>query len=323
MGARTLALAIPTYNRAAILEDNLRAMQPTLERLGIAVHILDDSSNGDTAALVTRLQATTQLALHYQHNLPALRHDANLVRTLTTPRTDHVWLLGDANVVGEAALAAVCAQLRGQDFVFVNGRSGPESASIEDIAADRISAFLAERAWDLSYTGATIYSQRVVQWWLSGADRKPCRNFPQLSAILGFVASGQATTASWIGTRTVHSHPRKTQSYWLKTAVEVWGKDWYDVITAHAAAFAGCDLAQVLKSHARRTTILSLKHLLVMRAAGLYTPAMYKTYRTELRACAAAPAALLPVLAELPQTLAAAMVSHRPSWQRRFLPAAA
>lgn len=317
---KTLALAIPAYNRAAILEDNLLSVRATLEELDVAVHVLDDSSNDDTAAAVARLATTTQLRIVYQRNLPPLRHDANLLHALAAPQTDFVWLLGDASKLDGPGLRAVHARLGAQDFIFVNARGGAAPNTIDHLGDDELREFMCHRAWDLSYTGATLYSRRVIDWWRADLGHRPRRNFPQLSVILGFLATGRHVTASWIGTHIVGSHPRKTESYWLGDALNVWGADWHAVIKANAAAFGGRAIGPVLQSHARNTGILSAQHLLVLRAAGRFHLRALLADRKQLQACCTVGRIGLALIAALPQAAAVAIVKARPKWQRRFMP---
>jgi hypothetical protein len=320
MGARSLALAIPTYNRPDILEENLLAMRKSLERLDIAVHVLDDSSNAETTEAIARLAQSTRIKLSYRHNQPALRHDANLISALGEPRTAFVWLLGDGCIVDDDELQHVHDALQDQDFVFVNCREGLTPASEHVLRDVQARSFIAQRAWDFSFTGATLYSRRVIDWWLADPANQPYGNFPHLSVILGYVAAHAQLSLSWIGQRVVRINARKLQSYWLADAVPVWAGDWHRVVTANAAAFDPEDLPGVLRSHSTHTRILGAKHLLVLRAAGLLDSDVLARYGKELRASSSVGGLATRAIATLPQSAAAALVAARPSWQRRYLP---
>lgn len=322
MAPRTLALAIPTYQRAEMLEENLLAMRPELERLDIPVHILDDSHDEATAGMVARLGARTRLRLAYRHNRPALRHDANLVAALGAPDADFVWLLGDGCIIEPGGLQAVHdAVQHNPDFAFVHTRQGRAPAS-QHLAGEPARRFIAGRTWDFTYTGATVYSRRVIAWWLADAAHRPCPNFPHLSIILAYLASQPALGVAWLGDRLVTQNRLKTQSYWLSDPVPVWAHDWHRVITAHAGAFPAGSLPMVLRSHSRETGLLGLKHLLVLRAAGRLDDQALGRHGAELVASSAAGWLGVHSIASLPRAIAAAIVHRRPSWQRRYLPSA-
>lgn len=326
MKPRTLALAIPTYQRADILEENLLAMRAELERLNIPVHVLDDSGDDATAALAARLSADTRIKFTYRHNRPALRHDANLIAALGAAGAagaDHVWLLGDSCIIEPGGLQAVHEMVQQDpDFVFVHTREGPAPATQEGLRAERARRFVGQRAWDFSFTGATIYARRVIDWWQADPQHRPCPNFPQLSVILAYLASHPSLSIAWNGQRLVSSNRRKTQSYWLADAIPVWAGDWHRVVTANARAFDDADLPAVLRSHSRHTHVLGLKHLLVLRATGRLEGNVLGRYGTELTASSSAGPLGVRAVAAMPSTVAAAIVRTRPSWRRRYLPAA-
>ena len=273
MAARTLALAIPTYQRAAVLHENLLAMRAELEALDTAVHVFDDSHDDATAEMVARLAAGTRLRLAYRHNRPALRHDANLVAALGAPDADFVWLLGDGCIIEPGGLRAVHAAVQADPaFVFVNTRPGPAPAA-QQLRAEAARGFLAERAWDLTHTGATVYARRVIDWWSADSRHQPFPNFPHLSIILAYLAAEPGLGLAWIGEQLVTKNQHKTPSYWMADPVPVWARDWHRVVSANAAALPEGSLPAVLRSHSRETGLLGLKHLLVLRAMGRMEPA--------------------------------------------------
>lgn len=322
MGSRSLALAIPTYQRAAVLEENLRAMRAELEALAAPVHILDDSHDDATAAMVTRLRADTRLQIAYRHNRPALRHDANLIAALGAPETDFVWLLGDGCRIEPGGLKAVHAAVQqNPDFAFVNTRPGPAPATQRQ-GGPQARRFIAERAWDFTHTGATVYSRRVIDWWRADPRHQPFPNFPHLSVILAFLASAQALEIAWIGEQLVTKNQHKSPSYWMADPVPVWARDWHRVVTAHAAALPAGSLAAVLRSHSRHTGLLGLKHLLVLRAVGRLDRQTLANHGAELAAASSAGRLGVRAVAALPRAAADALVRRHPSWRRRFLPGA-
>lgn len=316
----SLAIAIPAYNRGKILEANLILMRPALEACGIGVHVFDDSSDDETCSAVQRLKAQTAIDISYTRNVPSLGHDANVIRALTAPDTDFTWLLADAVYVEPAELTAVFHHLKKQDFLFANSRTEQNVQQVDDVPSECFVEFIAERAWDFTITGATLYSRRVVAWWCSVEGRRTYKNFPQISVILGYAASAQAVNATWIGKRTIRVHSGKAGSYWLNSAIDVWCKDWYDVVDAHRSLFH-CDvLAAVFKSHCQHTGYLSGLHLLAMRSLGKYARPVWRRYLKELVATSTVPAWGLALLAHMPQCLAQAIMDRKRKWRVQFLP---
>lgn len=314
---RSLALAIPTYNRAEALGQTLGGLASALRELGVAVHVLDDSSDEATAEAVDRLRQQG-LAINYVHNRPSLRHDRNVIAALQAPQADYVWLLGDGALVDEQGLRRVHAALQGDDFVFLNCRSDKPTPS-HRLDTIEVRAFLARQAWAMTYTGATVYSRRVIDWWRD-RPRTVTRNFPQLSVVLGFTAAHADVSAAWVGERIAAAHPRRSGSYWLAEAVSVWGTDWHQVVTGNAGAFDAPVLPAVLRSHSAHTGILGAKHLLALRAIERYSGALLDASGDTLAPCSTVPRWGLRLIAAMPRGLASALLRVRPSWRRRYLP---
>lgn len=322
MAAKSLALAIPTYQRAVVLEENLLAMRAELEALDTPVHVFDDSPDDATEAMVARLRAGTRLRLFYRHNRPALRHDANLIAALGAPDADHVWLLADGGIIEPGGLRAVHEAVQDDpDFVFVNTRPGAAPPS-QRLSGEPARHFIAERAWDFTHTGATVYSRRVIDWWNADPRHQPFANFPHVSIVLGYLAAQRTLSMAWLGERLVSKNQRKSPSYWMTNPVPVWAGDWHRVVTANAAALPAGSLPAVLRSHSVHTGLLGFKHLMVLRAIGRLDREALARHGAELAAASSAGCLGVRVVAALPQAVAQALVQRRPSWRRRFLPEA-
>lgn len=319
MPAEKLSIAIPTYNRADIVSDNLLRMKPALERLGIPVFILDDSSNNETEKLAAEFANTTKLRINYRRNTPTLGHDANLLAALTAPDSDYVWLLADALYVDNNGLESVSRLVAGQDFLFVNARDQSAAAGVKHIQAADIHAFMVQRTWEFTLTGATIYARRVIDWWKNGRGRKVYRNFPQLSVMLNFLAQHPDAFATWVGERIVRGTRIPKQSYWGPEAVEVFAGDWFEVISARRTFFGDGALPSVLMSHARHTGTLGAIHLFQLRAEGHFSRGQLRTHRASMRACSSAGAITLHCLAVLPSRIARWLISWRRCIDAGFL----
>lgn len=322
MAPKSLALAIPTYRRAVVLEENLLAMRAELEALDTPVHVLDDSPDDATQAMVARLQTRTRLRLFYRQNRPALRHDANLIAALGVPEADHVWLLGDGGIIEPGGLRAVHEAVQHDpDFVFVNTRPGAAPPS-QRLAAEPARRFIAGRAWDFTHTGATVYSRRVIDWWNADPRHQPYANFPHLSIVLGYLAAQPALEMAWLGERLVSKNQRKSPSYWMADPLPVWAGDWHRVVTANAAALPAGSLRAVLRSHSVQTGLLGYKHLLVLKAMGRLDHEALARHGAGLIASSSAGWLGVQAIAALPLATARAIVQRRPSWRRRFMPEA-
>lgn len=262
-----LALAIPTYQRAAIVAENLLAMADELRALEVAIYLSDDSPD-DATEVVARELAKVIPNLHYRRNTPALGHDANLISTLCWADADHVWLMGDAMRAKPGCLGRILSFLDDQDFLFVRGHS-EDSRMIPRMQGEEAFAFMREALWHQTLTGATIYHRRVCSWVREqGAALVVKRNFPQLSVVLGY-SSTLPVTIGWFGEESIASVTKL--SYWRARAIGVFVDDWAALVLAFPAVIPPAFRKRVIRSHSHNTKLFTAETLLSLKPSGEFS----------------------------------------------------
>lgn len=261
-----LALAIPTYGRSQALNENLGLIAADAARLGIPIYISDDSKDDLTQATVASFIERHD-GIHYRRNAPSLGHDRNVLGTLIWPDAEYVWLLGDALRPRKGELEKMLGFLDDQDFVFVS-RDIVRGHDLPRLGGDAARQLVRERLWNQTQTGATIYHRRVCDWARS-QDLVCRKNFPQLSVILGY-ASARSTSIGWYAEPALESAP-KGESYWQRTAIDVFVSDWATLVTSYPEVIASGQIAHVLRSHSRNANLFSAKFLLELRRYGHFS----------------------------------------------------
>ena len=292
-----LAIAIPTYNRTEILEENIRIMLPELQQHGIPVFISDDSSGLQTKIMVERLRQEYEY-IYYQHNQSGLGHDKNFFATLGMSDHDYVWYMGDSVYCKPGCLREILKALEmGADFIFVNSYAKDKHSRLIGDAH----AFLLERAWYLTLTGATVYG-RQPRSLLIDESRKACwRNFVQLGLILEY-CSQQSVSLYWHGTPSLGFNKKK-RSYWMKNALDVFVGDWTTLIRSFPVLFSTAEMQAVIRSHAAHTNIFGLKSLIFFRAnEGLTVPIINK-YKKEYAVASPTSVSMAYAVARIPVPL--------------------
>jgi glycosyltransferase involved in cell wall biosynthesis len=107
----TLALAIPSHNRAPMLERIVGEILPTCEALAVDVHVSDNGSTDDTPAVCARL-ARASRRFHFQRHDPAITLERNLMATMAQSAAEYTWAVGDDDYVLPSALEAAAQILR-------------------------------------------------------------------------------------------------------------------------------------------------------------------------------------------------------------------
>jgi abequosyltransferase len=304
MPSNLLAIAIPTYNRAVILEQNIRAMLPEIIKLSLPLYLSDDSNTDSTAEVVARLREEYP-HIHYRRNVPGLGHDKNFVSTICLPSEDYVWFLSDSSIVEAGALEAVYAVLLDQrpDMLFVNAERRCDDT--QEYTVSDIRDFIRKRAWHLTLTGATVYSraagavseEEVAQW----------RNFPQLGLILRYCLSGNRKLI-WMGSMNVLSNKSK-KSYWAAAVIDTFVVDWINVIKTCSTSYSDTDLRGMILSHSLHTKLFGLMNLIRHRANGALSLSSIRTNREGLQMASQTSYGTLLIIAATPRAVCRFIVS--------------
>lgn len=309
-----LSLAVPTYNRSDILEENLRAMLPDLVRHRVAVHISDDSPNDQTQDMVDRLRREFPL-LVYRKNDPRHGHDANFFATLAMPDTDYVWYLGDSMFLQPGMLGEVLEALdrHRPDFCFANSYARDDRSRL--IEGADVHPFLLERTWYLTLSGATVYGRSARGILVTEERKADWKNFPQLGLILE-ACSRSDQRLMWLGTSGL-AFNRKKSSYWLKSAFEVFVKDWTTLIRSFPTLFTHEEQNRVIRSHGLNTRLFDLLSLVQLRAIGALSAAELKRHRQAFAVASPIHPVWATLVARVPVGLISAGRALKSGWRKR------
>lgn len=109
-----LAIAIPTYNRAAMLDAVLHAYVPTCEALGVGVFLSDNGSNDATPEVCAAWAARTPLVRFTRHatTVPVGR---NIMSAMEGADADFAWFAGDDDFLVPDRIGDVLAVLEAGD----------------------------------------------------------------------------------------------------------------------------------------------------------------------------------------------------------------
>ena len=103
---RKLAIAIPTYNRAAEIDGNLALLIPMIRKHSVPVYISDNASTDNTEEVCFRHQADYEYVF-YSKNENNLGFDANFEKALKLSEAKYTWLLGDDDRITDGSIERV------------------------------------------------------------------------------------------------------------------------------------------------------------------------------------------------------------------------
>jgi len=263
-----LAIAIPTFNRPDILNENIRLMLPEIIEFSIPVYISDDSTDDETKTMSEILQKDYENIFYYK-NSPGLGHDRNCIKTLSLPTEEYIWYLGDSFAINSGGLNRVLNIINSQvvDFISVNARG---RANINDRIFLDGNELLISLGWHLTLSGTTIYSKNVLNR-IKKLDLGRCRNFPHTAIIF-----------DWLNDYIISCNSRK-QSYWKKNVFEVFLTDWNVLISNLPSSYTNENKLVAIKMHSEKTRIFSLYSFLSYRFNDIFDFQVFKRFSGLIR----------------------------------------
>ena len=270
-----IAIAIPTYNRAEILMENIEAMLPELFAHNVPIYISDDSNNTDTAEAIKKISYPN---IFYTSNNPSYGHDKNCISTLKLADAEYIWYLGDSIYIAPGKIADIIKYIdtHAPDLICVNAPH--RVLNTQTCILNDKKKFLIENSWHLTLTGSSIYRKSSI--CLSNLDIEKWKNFPQTGIALS-TALIKHSKVIWIGEETIKTNPKKN-SYWSKNVIDVFARDWCNFIQSFSQHFTKEEQQKLEISHSAHTKILSAKALVIYRSQNYYNYKIFYRYQTFL-----------------------------------------
>ena len=118
----------------------------------------------------------------------------------------------------------------------------------------------------MTFTGATIYSSRVVKT-ANSINLDDFNNFPQIALI--FIYLSHTCSFFWINKKLIYSLNKK-ESYWINDAFKVFIDDWECAIYNLPKTYNRTLKKSTILKHSKKTNLFSTQFLYKMRSIGKY-----------------------------------------------------
>lgn len=301
-----LAIAIPTYNRAEILKENLLHMMDDIKKYNIPIYISDDSNNDDTKMIITELKSDYEY-IYYHKNEPSLGHDKNCFATLNLADTDFIWYLGDSMFIKKDSIGKIVDILNtfNPDLIFVNTQG--RDLNIESGIQKDKNEILLYLGWHLTQTGATIYSKESLAN-VNKLNLDKIKNFPQFALIFSFLNENKK--AFWINDKLVFINNKK-MSYWDRKVFEVFLSDWINVVNSLDESYTKTNKEQCILNHSHKTNLFTITAIMRLRAYGAYNKYVFHKYKVLLCTHSHLPCFVLYITSIFPKIFLLALIKFK------------
>jgi glycosyltransferase involved in cell wall biosynthesis len=158
-----LTLAIPTYNRALILDQALKIIEPQLKNAGHQVEFIisDNASSDDTPEIVNKY-INCGMDIRYIRNQENLGPGFNIIQCMKEAKGKYVWVLGDDDYLADNALNYIlkilCAE-KEYGFIFCSpvskGKGGFKEYTNEK-------KFISDVSYFITFISSSIVNKKFV-----------------------------------------------------------------------------------------------------------------------------------------------------------------
>jgi hypothetical protein len=160
----SLAIAIPTFNRPEQINSVLYSIVNQASSMPVSIYIFDDSDNQSTKNLYDSHWASYSF-IKYIKNEAILGHDDNILKCLSFPLEDYVWIVADSRRLIDGMLQYVYSMLTQHDpeiccvNIKKNQRISSKTSLFKSKAQDVHDFLLETFGWHTVLTGISIYSR--------------------------------------------------------------------------------------------------------------------------------------------------------------------
>ena len=280
-----LAICIPTFNRAPQLKANLTHLARLAARHDMAIYVSDNCSTDDTEEVVREASLSCP-QIHYHRNPTNVGMDKNFAVVLGLPPEPYVWLLGDDDLIAEAALAEVLALIEQKvyDLILVNGGSkNVDSGRVQGEPTSEFSdpeRLLVDLGWHATWISGLVMGRRLLdQMRVEAYDGSYFSHFIALFEALQHLPNPRVL---WHAPSSFYpSH--LAQFSWSQRAIEIFATRWLQAVWLIPGNYDPAARRSCILAHGVRTGLLTSIGLMNLRAKGCFNSEQALRHRDALR----------------------------------------
>lgn len=273
-----LSIVIPTFNRARILDANLKSILLDSGGLRVKVYVSDNCSDDDTQLVLSKLASLNE-NLHYKKNSVNLGFDRNILSLINWVEGDYIWFLGDDDYLTEGALCRVLESIcREQADAFIlNGmcRSGHKElkSDLSSKTYSDIDLFTGELWVHLTWMSSLVVRRELLVGF--DGERFVDTHFMHVHALYYALSKSKSLNVLY-DNRVFVTYPDSTDilNSYTKNTLFLFLNRWFLSIEM-LPDFVG----QAVRDRCMRNSVINKKVLFSLRGKRLYSLADYSAYR--------------------------------------------
>ena len=295
-----LCIVIPTFNRAAFLDQCLAFAVEAIGDHAVPICISDNCSSDNTAEVVKKWMAVYPL-IRYSCNDVNMGPDRNFEMALKMGRADYIWLLGDTYRITNACVNYLIASLtgctRGPDVVVLN--AADRVTDVTSTVFTDSNQLLACLGWHMTCMSGLVYRHDVLTQ--APYARFRSTDFIQVGIIFESIEN-RPFAAEWVADQSVYpiNIAGVVKESWRARVLQVWVERWSNFVMSLPPSYALATKLACIKAHNSKSGLFSIGSMLSLRAENAFGWAVMGRYPNYLalnpaRLIAARLIALLPL----------------------------
>lgn len=295
-----LCIVIPTFNRAAFLDQCLAFAVEAIGDHAVPIYISDNCSSDNTTEVVKKWLALYPL-IRYSRNHANMGPDRNFEMALKMGQADYVWLLGDTYRITRACVDHLIASLtccaQSPDVVVLNvvGRV----IDVPGTTFTDANLLLTRLGWHMTCMSSLVYRRDVLAQ--APYARFRSTNFIQVGIIFESIEN-RPFAVEWVPDQSVYgiNIAGVIKESWRARVLQVWVERWSNFVMSLPPSYALATKLACIKAHNSKSGLFSIGSMLSLRAENAFGWAVMRQYPNYLalnpaRLIAARLIALLPV----------------------------
>jgi len=277
-----LAIAVPTYNRAEILNFFLQTYVPVMREHDIAIYISDNGSSDNTLEIVEKWQRIYPYIYSSTFD-ETVDVDENVQKALSLSEAEYTWVTGDGFEIPKQTLEQILNILPDDgthyDFV-VTDLIGRKKELEEQIYTDKDKT-LAELGWIVSCLGCTIFHRDAIQ--NGNFEKYRYTGFGHVGALFDYITKPDfrlywAPDARIVSLKSPVRKPG-WGSYFFVNIFETWP----NLLALLPDSYSAASRTIARQAFHQKTGILRWRYLLGIRAQGVLDRETFEKYKAQVK----------------------------------------
>ena len=295
-----LCIVIPTYTRAAFLDQCLSFAIEAIGDHAVQICISDNCSSDNTRNVVRKWLMAYPL-IRYSRNDSNMGPDSNFETALKMGHADYVWLLGDTYRITcdcvDHLIASLTGRTKATDVVVLNviGRVTDVPSTVFTDANQLLTCL----GWHMTCMSSLVYSRNMLDE--AAYARFRSTSFIQVGIIFESIEN-RPFAVEWVADQSVYSIniAGVVKESWRSRVMQVWVEQWSNFVMSLPPSYNMMSKLACIKAHNSKSGLFSIGSMLSLRAENAFNwsvMGMYPNYLAfnPVRLIAARLIALLPL----------------------------